>query len=55
MKKDYDIRYQKTNLKRVYFNLNRKTDKDIIEYLEEHKPVQSELKRLIREEIKRTS
>lgn len=52
-KKKYDIDYAKTNCKRIYLLLNKETDKDILSYLESHKPVQSEIKRLIREQIKK--
>lgn len=52
-KAEYDIKYAKTHLKRVVFNLNKEKDRDIISYLEEHKPIQSEIKRLIREQIKK--
>ena len=52
-KKQYDQDYHKTHLKRVVFNLNKEKDRDIISYLEEHKPIQSEIKRLIREQIKK--
>ena len=52
-KKDYDIEYARTKLKRVVFNLNKETDKDIISFLETKKPLQTYLKSLIREEIKK--
>lgn len=51
-KRKYDQDYHRTHLKRVVFNLNVEKDKDILEYLASHKPVQSEIKRLIREKIK---
>ena len=53
-KKEYDINYHKTKLKRIAFDLNVEKDKDIILYLESHKPFQTELKRLIREQIKKS-
>lgn len=52
-KKEYDIEYARTKLKRIAFNLNKETDKDIISHLEKKKPVQAYLKRLIRDDIKR--
>lgn len=52
-KKQYDQDYHKTHLKRFVFNLNKEKDRDVILYLEEHKPIQSEIKRLIREQIKK--
>lgn len=51
-KKEYDIQYAKDKLKRVAFNLNRETDKDIILHLEKKKPVQTYLKSLIRKDMK---
>lgn len=50
-KKEYDIEYARTKLKRIAFNLNRETDKDIISHLEKKKPVQAYLKRLIRDDM----
>ena len=52
-KRQYDQDYHRTHLKRFVFNLNIEKDKDVISYLERHKPMQSELKRLIREQIKK--
>ena len=52
-KKEYDAQYHRTKLKRVVFNLNRETDKDIISFLASEKPLQTYLKSLIREEIKK--
>ena len=52
-KKEYDQIYHKEKLRRVPFNLNLERDKDIIAYLDRHKPVHSEIKRLIREAIKK--
>lgn len=52
-KKQYDIEYAKTNCKRVYLLLHKEKDADILNYLEQHKPIQSEIKRLIREELRK--
>ena len=52
-KKEYDAQYHRTKLKRVVFNLNKETDKDIISFLETKKPLQTYLKQIIREQIKR--
>lgn len=46
-------KYLKANIKRVVVNLNKNKDQDIIAYLEAQKSVQGEIKRLIREEIKK--
>ena len=53
MKKEYDIKYQKMNCRQFKLLLSKEKDRDIISYLEEHKPIQSEIKRLIREQIKK--
>ena len=52
-KLQYDLNYQKQNIRQVKFVLNERTDKDIISYLEDKKPLQTYLKRLIREDIKK--
>lgn len=54
MKKDYDINYHRTKCKQIKLLLNREKDKDIISFLEQQTNVNGLLKRLIREEIKRT-
>ena len=46
-------KYQKANIRRVVLKLNKNTDKDIITFLEGLNNVQGEIKRMIREEIKR--
>lgn len=51
-KKDYDLKYQKANIKRVYLTLNKEHDKDIIALLEQQKNVNGFLKELLREHIK---
>lgn len=52
-KKEYDANYHRVKLKQIKINLNRETDKDIISFLETKKPLQTYLKSLIREEIKK--
>lgn len=52
-KLQYDLKYQKQNLKQIKFNLNVNTDRDILMFLEDKKPLQTYLKRLIREQIKK--
>lgn len=49
----YDQDYYKRNIKRVVINLNKETDRDIIEYLGNQINVQGTLKSLIREKIKK--
>lgn len=46
------IRYDQKNIKRVVLKLNKKTDTDIIEYLEDLDNVNKFLKEIIREKIK---
>ena len=44
-------KYNKTNVKQIKLNLNRKTDADIIAFLEQESNVQGLIKQLIREYI----
>jgi len=50
-KKDYDIKYQKENVRRISFALNKETDSDIIDLLEQQTNVNGFLKWLIRKYI----
>ncbi len=52
-KKEYDINYHRTHLKRIVLNLNKEKDKDILDYLSKQTNVQGTLKSLIREQIKK--
>ena len=45
------IKYNKANVKQVKINLNRKTDADIIEYLEKADNIQGLIKDLIRQDM----
>ena len=49
----YDQDYYKRNIRRIVLNLNKETDRDIIEYLGNQTNVQGTLKSLIREKIKK--
>lgn len=49
----YDQDYYKRNIRRIVLNLNKETDRDIIEYLGNQINVQGTLKSLIREKIKK--
>ena len=51
-KKDYDIKYQKENIRRINLSLHRENDKDIIAYIESQTNVQGTLKRMIRKYMK---
>ncbi len=46
------IKYNKTNVKQVKINLNRKTDADIIEKLDNCDNVQGYIKGLIRDDMR---
>lgn len=52
-KKEYDLKYHRENCRQVKFALNKEIDKDIISFLETKKPIQTYLKALLREEIKK--
>jgi len=45
------MKYNAANVKQIKINLNRKTDADIIEFLEQENNVQGLIKQLIREYI----
>ena len=46
-------KYQKLNIRRVVLKLNKNTDQDIIAWLEGLKSVQGEVKKAIREYMKK--
>ena len=46
------MKYNKANIKQIKMNLNRKTDADIIQFLENEPNVQGLIKQLIREHMK---
>ena len=45
------IKYNKTNVKQIKINLNKKTDADIISYLDKADNVQGLIKDLIRQDM----
>lgn len=49
----YNIQYAKENKKRIAFDLNKKTDADILEYFDTLSNVNGYLKQLIRDDMKR--
>lgn len=51
-KTQYDIDYQKRNIRRINLSLHRENDKDIITFLESQTNVQGTLKRMIRKYMK---
>lgn len=46
--------YDRENTRRINLKLNKKTDDDIIQHLESQENIQGYLKRLIREDMKKT-
>lgn len=52
-KKDYDMQYQKEHVKRVYFVLNKASDKDIVDFLAKQDNVNGFLKELVRDYMKK--
>lgn len=59
IKTEYSMRkaidkYDKNNTKQFKMKLNKKTDADIIEFLENQENIQGTLKELIRQEIKKS-
>ena len=51
-KKDYDIKYQKQNIRRINLALHKETDADILDFLERQTNVNGFIKRLIRDYMK---
>ena len=49
-----NLRYQKKNIKQMKLDLNRNTDSDIIHFLDQCKNKQGYIKKLIREDMKKT-
>ena len=49
------VKYNKTNVKQIKLNLNRKTDADIIEALDAVPNTQGYIKDLIRKDLKSTN
>ena len=45
--------YRDKSIRRFFMNVNKKTEKDILKWMEANKPYQTAIKRLIREQIKR--
>lgn len=45
--------FSKTKTRRYGLHINKKTEKDIIKWLEDNKPYQTAIKRLIKDQIER--
>lgn len=52
-KKNYDVKYAKENLQQVRLSLNKETDADLIEWINQQPNKQGYLKRLIREDMEK--
>ena len=48
-------KYDAKTARYISLKLNRNTDKDLIEHLEQQQSIQAYIKRLIREDMKRTA
>jgi len=49
-----NLKYQKKNIKQMKLDLNRNTDSDIISFLEKCENKQGYIKKLIREDMKKS-
>jgi hypothetical protein len=49
-----NLKYHKNNIKQMKIDLNKNTDSDIINFLDQCKNKQGYIKRLIREDMKKT-
>ena len=52
-KKEQVNEFNRTHMRRFSLNMNKETEKNLILWLEENKPYQTAIKRLIREQIDR--
>lgn len=51
-KKEYDEKYQKQNIRQIKLNMNRKTEPEILEWLEKQDNIQGYIKKIIKEDMK---
>lgn len=51
-KKAYDENYQKQNIRQIKLNMNRKTEPEILEWLEKQDNIQGYIKKIIKEDMK---
>lgn len=51
--KQWSMNYEKANVRRYVLKVNKNTEQDIIEFLDGLKSFNGEIKRLIREEMKK--
>lgn len=50
-KKKYDLKYQKQNIRQIKLNINKRTEPDLIEWIDKQDNVQGYLKQLIRNDM----
>ena len=50
-KKAYDLKYEKNNMRQVKLNINRKTEADLLEWIEKQDNIQGYIKSLIRKDM----
>lgn len=50
-KKEYDLKYQKQNIRQIKLNINKRTEPDLIEWIEKQDNVQGYLKQLIKNDM----
>lgn len=51
-KKAYDENYQKQNIRQIRLSMNRKTEPEILEWLEKQNNIQGYIKKIIKEDMK---
>ena len=54
-KAEYDIQFQKDNIKQIKFNFNKVNDKDILDHLAKQENRQGYIKDLIRKDINKAT
>ena len=52
-KQAYDQQYEKTNLRQIKLNINRKTEPELLKWIEKRENIQGYIKRLIREDMEK--
>lgn len=52
-KQAYDQQYEKTNLRQIKLNINRKTEPELLEWIEKQENIQGYIKNLIREDMEK--
>ena len=52
-KQAYDNQYEKTNLRQIKLNINRKTEPELLEWIEKQENIQGYIKNLIRKDMEK--